>query len=85
MTSLNDIYFVWSVEHNGWWGPGHRGYVNGLKHAGEYTRDEALKICADALGTAAHIGRIAEIPVRRQDVFAFLADRLVPTAVWGKQ
>jgi len=83
MVSLNDVYFVWSNEHNGWWAPDRRGYSSGLINAGEYTRDEAIAICRDALPSAGHVKRISEIPVRRQDVMEFL-NRVehVPKEVW---
>lgn len=41
-------YLVWSNEHNAWWGPNHRGYVNRVEHAGRYSKEEALKICQGA-------------------------------------
>lgn len=75
-------YFIWSNEHNAWWGPGRSGYSPGLLGAGEYTRDDALAICRDALPTAMHVGRIAEIPVLRNDLMAFLSGRMTPRSVW---
>jgi hypothetical protein len=80
--NLNDVYLIWSNEHGGWWGPNGCGYSTGLIGAGEYTRDEALRYCRDALPTAAHIGRISEIPVRRQDVMEFLEAGLAPDVIW---
>lgn len=83
MVSLNDVYFIWSNEHNGWWGPNECGYVSGLRDAGEYTRDEAILICRRALPTAGHLKRISEIPVRRQDVMDTLERaEHIPKAVW---
>ena len=81
--TLNDVYLIWSNEHNGWWGPRECGYVSGLQGAGEYTRDEAILICRRALLSATHVKRIAEIPVRRQDVMDTL-DKAehIPKAVW---
>jgi hypothetical protein len=66
-------YLVWSNEHGRWWGPGHRGYVKSMRRAGRYSRAEALAICRGALGTAGHLGMLAEIPVRLDDVQEFLA------------
>jgi hypothetical protein len=70
---MNDDYLIWSIEHDGWWGPGESGYVKRVSEAGRYSRDRALAICANAWGTAAHIGTLAELPVRLDDVAAFLA------------
>lgn len=79
---LSDVYLIWSNEHGGWWGPGRRGYSTGIIGAGEYTRDEAIEICRDALPTAQHIGRISEIPVRREDVMEALEAGLAPSVIW---
>ena len=78
---MADDYLIWSNEHRRWWGPGGRGYVTGVRAAGRYSRDHALEICRGALPTAAHIGLIAEIPVRERDVTEFLANALVPGCV----
>ncbi len=84
MVSLNDIYFIWSNEHSGWWGPDLCGYSKGIKGAGEYTHDEAIRICRDALMSAARLGYIAEIPVRRADVMSVLNNQQhIPGAIWG--
>jgi hypothetical protein len=85
LTSLSDIYFIWSNEHNAWWGPNECGYSKGLTGAGEYTRDEAITICRRAIPTALHIKRISEIPVRRQDVMDFLDGMHVPDVIWRGQ
>jgi hypothetical protein len=79
-----DAYLVWSNEHTGWWRPGSLGYSPGLKHAGHYTREQALDICARALPTAAHIGLISEIPVRLPDLRATLerGGGFVPAAIF---
>lgn len=75
------VYLVWSNEHRRWWGPGRRGYVNELSRAGRYNYRQAIEICRDALGTAAHMGMLAELPVRLDDVHAFLEGNFVPAAV----
>ncbi len=41
-------WFVWSFEHNAWWGPNHCGYYTEVRAAGLYTEAEAKKIEADA-------------------------------------
>lgn len=43
----NDLmrYHIWSNEHKGWWGPGHRGYCVSIEHAGVYTEEQANAIC----------------------------------------
>lgn len=76
-----DLYLIWSNEHARWWAPGERGYAPGIVGAGRYTRDDAMRICAHALPTAANIGRISEIPVRLADIVEMCADEVVPSAV----
>lgn len=76
-----ESYLVWSNEHRGWWGPCARGYSPGLGGAGRYTRDQALRICRDAIPTAGHLGVISEIPVRLADIEAFIAGRLLPSCI----
>jgi hypothetical protein len=79
---MTDAYLIWSNEHRAWWRAGGHGYSKGLEGAGRYTRARALEICRDALGTAAHLGAIAEIPVRHADVKEFLTGALVPECVF---
>lgn len=78
---MTDAYYIWSNEHEAWWGPGRMGYVKGLRGAGRYSRDEALAICRDALPTAMHIRRISEIPVRVEDVRVFMDGAMIPSCV----
>jgi hypothetical protein len=54
----DDTYLIFSVEHARWWGPGHCGYVSAISNAGRYPRDEALRICLNAMPRAAR-GRYA--------------------------
>lgn len=44
----DDIYFIWSIEHNAWWKPNSNGYTDSFSKAGQYTKDEAYKIAARA-------------------------------------
>lgn len=81
MPETEDVYLIWSNEHRAWWGPGSHGYVPGLSGAGRYSREQTLAICQRALGTAVHIGMLAELPVRLDDVLAFLQGSLVPKSV----
>lgn len=74
-------YLIWSNEHRGWWGPGSSGYVKSVSAAGRYQREEALAICRQALGTAGYMGMLAEIPVREEDVRAFLQGQMVPAGL----
>ena len=78
---MSDTYLVWSNEHDAWWKAGGWGYASGLRSAGHFTREQALDICRQALPTAAHIGRIAEVPVRLTDLQEILRDQIVPEAV----
>lgn len=65
----DDSYLIWSHEHAAWWGPGGCLYLKRLSEAGRYTRDQALRICTDAMpGTAARLGALPELPVREDDV-----------------
>ncbi len=66
-------YLIWSHEHRGWWRPGN-GYTPRLSEAGRFTRDRALKICAEAMpGQADRTGMLPELPVRLADLEAFIA------------
>jgi hypothetical protein len=78
---MSDIYLVWSNEHRAWWKPGGYGYSTGLRGAGQFSRDRAIEICRDALLTAAHIGVIAEVPVRLADITDVLHDQPVPDVI----
>lgn len=42
------FWLIWSLEHEGWWGPNHNGYLKERRSAGLYSFDEALKIVKDA-------------------------------------
>jgi hypothetical protein len=42
------VYVIWSFEHEGWWGPGWRGYTRNLAKAGRYTGEQAAAIVAQA-------------------------------------
>lgn len=39
---------IWSIEHNAWWGPNHRGYVEDVTAAGVYTYQQAIDIVEGA-------------------------------------
>jgi hypothetical protein len=71
-------YLIWSNEHRQWWGVGSCGYVTRVSEAGRYTREAALSVCREALGTAGHIKMLAELPVREDDVKEFLAGAMIP-------
>lgn len=76
-----DPYLVWSNEHGGWWKAGGWGYDAGLNEAGRFSRDEAIRICRQALPTAMHLGVISEIPVRLADLTEILNGQIVPACV----
>ena len=46
MSDLN--YYIWSYEHNAWWGHNSRGYTTDLKYAGKYAEKDAREICDGA-------------------------------------
>jgi hypothetical protein len=64
-------YLVWSNEHAAWWGPDHRGYNTHISHAGNYTREEAIKICIGARGGREFNRNPSEVPVLLKDAEAF--------------
>ena len=69
-----DIYLIWSHEHAMWWGPGGCGYTAHLIEAGRYTRDDALRICTNAIpGTSTDLRALPELPVRLEDVEMMVA------------
>lgn len=41
-------WLIWSIEHDAWWAPKHRGYVASRDKAGRYTFEEACKIVRSA-------------------------------------
>jgi hypothetical protein len=45
---MKELYRIWSVEHQAWWGANSRGYVTAFKNAGLYTDAESKGICVDA-------------------------------------
>lgn len=65
-----DLYLVWSNQHRRWWGPGARGYMANSRDAGRYTREQALRICADAMPQRRGDEPLYEIPVRLADINA---------------
>lgn len=45
---MEQKYLIWSWEHDAWWAPNSNGYVSDRGDAGEYSYEEALKICLNA-------------------------------------
>lgn len=39
---------IWSLEHSAWWRPGSMGYTRERSEAGEYSWEEAVRICRGA-------------------------------------
>lgn len=77
-------YLVWSNEHRAWWRGGGWGYTSRLAEAGRYSRVQALDICRTALPTAMHMRphpMFAELPVREEDLRAFMAGQFLPEGV----
>jgi hypothetical protein len=46
--SEQNLWLVWSYEHDAWWKPGRFGYTTDLEKAGRYRYNEALEICDNA-------------------------------------
>lgn len=42
------MYLIWSNEHRAWWRPQRQGYTSSIHEAGQYTRENAFKICKNA-------------------------------------
>ena len=63
-----NTYLIWSHKHSAWWGPNNRGYFPRLEHAGRYSREDAIEICALARDGWDGEGRPSEIPVCEADV-----------------
>lgn len=75
MANEEGMYLIWSTEHRAWWRGGKAGYAHRLADAGIYSRDEAIKICRQAIpGTASRMGMLPEIPVRMADYEAMIKD-----------
>ena len=67
----DEWYFIWSHEHAAWWASA--GYTKSMTEARVFSRKQALAICTAALpGTAARMGTMPELPVRKEDAFALL-------------
>jgi hypothetical protein len=67
MEDDGDEYLIWSNEHGAWWRPNSAGYTTHLVAAGQYSRDEALKICGLGRDGWHKVGAPDEIPVRVSD------------------
>jgi hypothetical protein len=39
-----EFYYIWSHEHQGWWGYNRMGYVTDIRKAGIYSYEEACDI-----------------------------------------
>lgn len=77
------VYLIWSNEHRSWWKGGGWGYTPRLAEAGRYTRQRALDFCREALPSAMHLRppMFAELPVREDDLQAFMAGQFLPEGV----
>lgn len=43
-----EMYVIWSYEHNGWWKPGEWGYTHDLREAGRYPEERAKQVISGA-------------------------------------
>ena len=72
---MTERYLVWSNEQRAWWRPDRRGYTVKLDAAGQYTKAEALDICAHAREGFKGGDAPSDIPVRWDDVVDCLIAR----------
>jgi hypothetical protein len=61
---MNELFLIWSIEHDAWWRPNWLGYSRVLADAGLYPREEAERIVRGANIVAFHE---CMIPVRCVD------------------
>lgn len=53
--STENYFYIWSWEHDSWWAPNRRGYVENIRNAGKYSYADAIEICTGAnFGFARH-------------------------------
>lgn len=45
---MDNLWLIWSIEHNAWWGKNETGYVQKKEDAGEYSYDLACEIVSRA-------------------------------------
>lgn len=45
---IEQLYIIWSIEHDAWWCTLERGYTKERRNAGTYTYAEARKIVDSA-------------------------------------
>ena len=41
-------WYIWSIEHQGWWMPDENGYTSKKQYAGRYTFERACQIVKNA-------------------------------------
>ena len=41
---MEDLYYIWSFEHDAWWLPNENGYVEDFHAAGKYPLKRAAEI-----------------------------------------
>jgi hypothetical protein len=44
----DEFYYIWSHEHQGWWGDNRMGYVTDIRNAGLYSWEEGKDIVREA-------------------------------------
>ena len=53
-------FFIWSWEHEAWWGPDFRGYVQHAAQAGLYTEDQAADIVVGHIPPGEEVAVLAQ-------------------------
>lgn len=47
-SETDKLFIIWSIEHQAWWCPFHKGYTKDRRDAGTYSFEEACRIVKDA-------------------------------------
>jgi len=66
MSIDEELFVIWSIQHQLWWAPGEAGYCGLVRDAGTYTRGHAERIVRAANLVKFHECMIPLAAVRRQ-------------------
>lgn len=77
---LEAQWLIWSVAGKAWWSDDSDAFTDHLINAKRYTRDDALRICADAVDHWNGKSSPYRIPVRLEDAEAVIAKGAATTS-----